>query len=478
MRRTYRYVSARCMRLVALTVMCLTALASWAQRGGDQAGDVVTLNIENATAAYLLQHSVSTFERGSASGLDDREFRSLRASALDNGYRNDQPRVLDISFDARRRRDVRVVVALDRGYQSLVLDTVVAQEAVDGHFRMGNFVPGQTYYYKVTSRRRTLTEGAVKAEGQLRMIGIDSGWNIRDLGGWTGWGGNRVRYEQVYRGGSPGGKDMNSNEYRLTDADIAELHRIGIRAHLDLRALPGRGVWNRDPKLNAYSLGFTPMQEADYLNTATDYALHDALHFSAAVGNVAWIIHELKAGHPVYFHCRTGADRTGVMGFTLLGLLGCDAYHTPNGANQIAIDYELTSLGMDEEGTIEYNTTGKHPTNYSNRYANGIATSGYDYFRTLRSLKADDLTLDNFQLQCYYYLNRYFRDHPVATAGEVYINKADLDWFVNFMLGITDREGHLQPGHTTLFTGPEWAVDDAGNTLEQAYTTANRLQYK
>ena len=52
------------------------------------------------------------------------------------------------------------------------------------------------------------------------------------------------------------------------------------------------------------------------------------------------------------------------------------------------------------------------------------------------------------------------------------------DWFVNFMLGITDREGNLLPGHKKKFVGPSWAVEDENNTLEAAYTTAHEQQYE
>ena len=469
-------VSLRRLPLVIAAIVS-PFIGSHAQQPADKNLSHTTVNIENPTVQHMMQHSASTFERGSKSYLDDAEFRQLRSSALSSGYRNDQPMGFDVHFKTKKAGMVWISLSAEQEGSLLRLDTLFEASKGDNTFSLVNLVPQTTYFYTVL-QKKPLTSGMIHTEGQLRMIRLDSSWNIRDLGGWTGWGGNRVRYEQVYRGGSPGGQNARHETYFLSKDDIAELHRIGIRAHLDLRAMPGRGSWPDDPKRNAHSLGYTPMLDADFMNTATDFALHDALHFSAAVGNVAWVIAKLKEGKPIYFHCRTGADRTGVMGFTLLGLLGCDAYPTPSGGNQIAIDYELTSLGMDEEGTIAYNRTGKQPSSYSNRYANSIATSGYDYFRRLLGMTAEGFNLDSFQLKCYYYLNRYFRDNTVESAGRVFINKADLDWFINFMLGITDRDGHLIPPHTTKFTGPEWAIDDPTNSLSSAYETANRLQYK
>lgn len=466
--------------IMLLLAVMLSVATSAAEKGNESASarpDAMTINIENPTAQYLMQHSLSTFERGSRSTLDDAEFRSLRSAALDAGYRNDEPKTVEIRFDMKNAGSVCIEMATDKRMKHNVLKADIAATEGQNTYRLRNFVPGYTYYYKVTYRGKTLTRGNITVTGQLRMIQASSGWNIRDLGGWTGWNGNRVRYEQIYRGGSLGGQNASHETYFMADADLAELKRIGIGAHLDLRAMPGKGAWPRDPKRNAHSLGYTTLTGADFINTATDFALYDATRCSAAVGNVAWIIHELKEGRPVYFHCRTGADRTGVMGYTLLGLLGCDEYTTAGGGNQIALDYELTSLGMDEEGTIAFNTNGTHPRSYSNRYANTIETTDYNYFRTLRHMEAEGLELNTFQLKCYYYLNRYFIDHERETAGRVAINRSDLDWFINFMLGITDRMGHLTPGHRELFHGPYWATDDASNSLEQAYSIAKQKQY-
>lgn len=442
---------------------------------------VSTLNIENPTAAQMMSRSYSTFEVGSASYLDDATFLSLRSSATTKGYRNDQPMTRYISFSSTTATQARVQMATDEGFSHQVLDDKAAIKNGTGYYELGNFVPGVTYYYKVTDGTNVLKAGAIKAAGQLRMIKINSSWNIRDLGGWTGWGGNRVRYEWLYRGGSLGGQNNAGNTYFVNDNDKAELHRIGIRAHLDLRAQPYKGAWPDGTTPNCYTVGYTPMKDADFMNICTDFALYNPMINVAVVGNVAWIIQELRKGKPVYFHCRTGADRTGVMGSTLLGLLGCDAYPAGNSGNQIAMDYELTSLGMDEEATIKFNSTGKNSGYYSNRYANILGDPSKTpnaYFRMIRGLQGGDITLRNFQERCYYYLNRYFCDHDVPTCGRTFINKSDLDWFVNFMLGITDVNGNLMPGHTEKFVGPEWAIDEADNSLDKAYTSAHLLQYE
>ena len=436
--------------------------------------------IENPTAHDFMQRSSSTFDIDIPSFVNDRTFQNLRSTALDNGYRNDQSQSFAFDLPAKVGDAVHVTVYEKGGNQRLVYDETVEIKDSLQQFVLRNLVPGNTYHYSVTSGENVLLSGAVSVTGQLRMISIDGSWNIRDQGGWKGWGGNTVRYEQLYRGGSLGGQNDGNETYLLSDDDISELYRIGIRAHLDLRALPGMGRWPEGELLNSFSLGKTMLRETAFINLSTDFSLFYPRGCSSAVGSVAWIIRQLHEGHPVYYNCRSGADRTGMLGYLLLGLFGCDEYASEGGGNQLAIDYELTSLGMDEQGTVEYNTTGKHVKLYSNRFANLDARSKSYFFGNIRTLEApeDMPALHSFMERCYYYLNRYFCDNNVPEAGRVFINKSELDWLVNFMLGITDREGNLLPGHTEKFVGPSWAVEAESNTLEAAYNTAYRQQYQ
>ena len=338
--------------LAAGLIILLASCAQTTLNTTTPVATVVDVCIENATAADMLAHSRSTFKKGSESYLDSDVFRQLRSTALKHGYRNDQPNTFTIHFHRKGSKQARVTMATDARFTHEVLTDEVSLSDGRGSYRFRNFVPGNTYYYKVSDGEHLLANGAIRATGQLRMLRIDSSWNMRDLGGWKGWGGNTVRYEWIYRGGSLGGQDVNHQTYFLPTADIDELHRLGIRAHLDLRAEPGKGAWPTDEKRNAYTLGYTPLRDAEFVNITTDFALYDATASTAAVEDVAWVIGQVRKGNPVYFHCRTGADRTGVVGLTLLTLLGCDEQPSASGGNQVAIDYELTSLGMDEQGTI------------------------------------------------------------------------------------------------------------------------------
>ena len=448
------------LRNIILTGTLLLATASYGQE---------TFNVENVTTQAYMGSSFSTFTPGSTSYLNDAGFNRLRSEALAQGFRNDQPAVVETVFNSRRRGPAQLSLTTDG---SEVLGGTIQLSKGSDTLHFTNLVPGRTYSYKVSKGRRTIASGDIVTTGQLRMIKLDNGWNIRDMGGWTGFGGNKVRYEWIYRGGS-----LIADTYCISDEEIDELERLGIRAHLDLRAEKGLGAWPNDRKANAFASMRTPLKDGVYQQICTDWALYDPLVNSAVIGDIAFIIRELRNGNPVYFDCRTGADRTGAVGMAILGLLGCDGYIAGNGGNQIAMDYELTSLAMDEENTIRYNRGELDVTSsrlYSNRFANGISFSGYKFFRIMygltddldKSAAAHGISLSGLQDRLYYYFNRYFLDNSIESAGRVHINPGDLDWFINFMLGIDS------------WKGPSWeTVSIQADTLDAVIAAADAKEY-
>jgi len=443
--------------------------------------EVPEFNLVNPTAADYMANSYSTFTSGSSSYLNSTTFRTLRSNALSSAdcYRNDQPNTKLISFSKEGASTATVTMATDSQFANTVLSETVSLSSGQGSYRLRNMVPGTTYYYQVTSGEEMLTAGAFKATGQLRMIRIDDSWNIRDLGGWTGYNGNKVRYEMVYRGGSLGGF-YNNNTDKISEESGKELARIGLKAHLDLRpsstASSDQMGWVGSTT-GSYCLGYSPIPGADFKQIVADWGMRYPFKSPTSVGDVAYVIKSLKEGRPVYFHCRTGADRTGTVAYLLLGLLGCDSVTAGNNGNQIAMDYELTSLSMDEDNTILYIKNGTLPSSYSDRLSNN---PGYALFSDIRSLSASGYNLNDFQQRCYYYLNRYFADNTSSIASNSYISKENLDWFINFMLGIINLDGTIAEGHTEAdkYVGPTWAQSFSTPTLDDVIDNAVTNQYE
>lgn len=249
-----------------------------------------------------------------------------------------------------------------------------------------NLIPQNTYYYKVEGAGSILTKGQFQTEGHLRMIKVNTGFNIRDLGGWLNLDNNRVKYGKVFRSG-----ELNFGHI-LSDSDIAELKRLGIGAEIDWRrddetanSTPTLSVLSDDPNDYLYL-------NHDYANMRYDYDVNKQ-HYKQAF---EFMLEHLRQDKAVIFHCRIGADRTGQFALLLDGLCGLPF-------DQLCKDYELTSFS--EAGTREWDSTG----------SNNLKTN-LEYIQTLPG--------STLQRQFFYYLNT-----------EVGIDANDLFDFIDIMVG-------------------------------------------
>ncbi len=112
------------------------------------------------------------------------------------------------------------------------------------------------------------------------------------------------------------------------------MRNVGIRAELDLRSA------SQAPNtVSAISKKVNGVQDVDFLNISESVNAR-MLNFDrndANIRELQWIIDELKAGKPVFYHCQNGADRTGTLGFLIGALLGMSE-------GDLAKDYELTTF--------------------------------------------------------------------------------------------------------------------------------------
>ena len=385
-----------------------------------QAQEIVpdtTVSVETAWVHEFLQKANSKFVN-KASNYAESFFTQKR------DYRADWPAGLKVKLTSDVATTAVLNVYLDAEKTQLWQTSNIALNSDgEGFFTLINMIPGQTYFLDTPTENVNVAPKIVKAEGQLRMIALDEGFNIRDLGGWKGFGGKTLKYGQIYRGGSLGGMNKDGEQSIICDKDRQELKRLGLAGHLDLRAkLNGGMVYGNEGSLHSFSLGYTPLLEGDINNTMTDWGAYD--EDNSVVANMAWIIYELKHGRPVYFNCRQGADRTGTMAYLIEGLCGCEEYSNAAGGNQLALDYELT--GFSRADLID---------NIKDKSIYRPAQEGYTnqrkFFRKMISLNVKGMTFNTFQEKCYYYLNQY---------KETKIDASDLDWFICFMLDMDETE--------------------------------------
>lgn len=408
----------RAILLVEILLFVISATAQEQREGKN------LFNVENEAVQQFLDKSNSVFSK-EASVFGRAFFDKTR------DYRPDQPNCKTIEFADEKARSAKVWLSTNSKFKNADFIGEFALGNGKGTCTLRNFVPCETYYYKVVAEDgRILKQGSFVATGRVRMIAIDSGFNIRDLGGWKGLGGNTLKYGWIYRGGSLGGTDKNGKQSEISEVDKNELYRLGIRAQLDLRAPTDKGLYTGEGSLHSYSAGHTPLFDGDFNNTMTDYGAYN--NDMSVVSDIAWIIYELRRGRPVYFNCRQGADRTGTIAFMLEGLLGCYEYSNGNGGNQMAMDYELT-------GFSQANLVDNWKVATSCRPAAEAYGNRGKLFRKILELKAiePDIRLTTVQEKCYYYLNRYV---GADKHGRVpHIAAEDLDWFIMHMLGMSKK---------------------------------------
>lgn len=166
----------------------------------------------------------------------------------------------------------------------------------------------------------------LKPSNTLRMINTPSAHNVRDLGGWACDGGH-VAYGMLFRGALP------------YEADTEVLRDyLGIRHQLDLRS---------EEEAEEDGTAFSPIgvhyhvyQYYAFYRLINDTSSDDpnALHVPETwVAMLTDVFDAVKYKEPVYFHCASGADRTGSLAFILLGLLGV-------GRSDLDKEYEITSF--------------------------------------------------------------------------------------------------------------------------------------
>lgn len=164
-------------------------------------------------------------------------------------------------------------------------------------------------------------------EGGVRMIYTPSVWNVRDLGGWTCTGG-RVKYGKIFRGGHFGS---------ITDADKATIvDWLGIKTDIDLRNNSETGGIAASP------LG----SGVEYFHQSLDFyanAVSTSVASARTVAVLKKVMACVAANKPCYFHCMSGADRTGTIAYLLLSLLGVSQSDKDK-------EYELAAFSDEADG--------------------------------------------------------------------------------------------------------------------------------
>ena len=177
-------------------------------------------------------------------------------------------------------------------------------------------------------------------------------FNFRDIGGYPAADGRKVRWGKYYRAG---------RQDRMTQADLAGLEKLGIRAQIDLRkpdeiSDQGRGPLP-DMGADYHNISVIPEGGADQLaRLVGDTGISGKRYLGyLEFGPDSWLrLFEILANAdqlPLVIHCTAGKDRTGVSTAFLLSVLGVDRAW-------IEADYILTNRDVTRQADFIERTTG------------------------------------------------------------------------------------------------------------------------
>lgn len=216
----------------------------------------------------------------------------------------------------------RVVVTPAAGSAQAAKTLEVA--ATPGATMVYNLVPGVTYTWRLYgSDNKVADSHTFTTTGRLRMIKIAM-QNFRDLGGWTCGTGKKVLYGRLYRGmgwlRKPGESSFRSIRASV-DTDVVDaLKWLGVTLDLDLR-----NKEKAEPD-GAYDPGYPTASGIGYkycpISSYSGVLKGTGTYFGYMKTALESIADELAGGGGVYFHCKTGYDRTGTLSAIVLALLG------------------------------------------------------------------------------------------------------------------------------------------------------------
>ncbi len=319
---------------------------------------VSALNNEGSdpTTIKLLSKPVLDFYNSSAYSDDD--YTTSHLSKITYPCRADMPLPFTVKWP-HNENAMRTTVAVDTkviGTNNAYTLKTYNATGLDS-YPIYNLLPNTIYYYKITHilSDGSLVEaksGSFATSGEsIRLLYIDGTQNVRDLGGWTGLDGKKVKYGKLFRGASF--SDTSYPELMLTGKGRLALAELKVQAELNLGAVDtkteiGQNCAYKKLGISNYATVITDATQRGYIKIILEYIV-SCLNGTLTESGLPTVARN------IYFHCQGGCDRTGTLSFILLGLLGVSE-------SDLAKEYELSSFS--DVGYGRLRTTTKSANTY------------------------------------------------------------------------------------------------------------------
>ena len=251
--------------------------------------------------------------------LNDPDWESIKTyvpkvNAEDSSYHNDQsqPKPIELKFEEvedAQKYYVEIAKTIDFANAKKV-------EATAKTYEFYNSEIGQDYYYRAAVSEEALAQAKIykfKVDPTApRYIHVDGVINFRDSGGW--------KTSLVENGITKQGMYYRCAQFNSITADgKAAMKELGIKLDIDMRDAP--------PKTSPASTEDWPIEimNAAVASGTENYRWEGKQGSSTKIAQTYKKIFEAIAQadeKPIALHCTHGADRTGIVSWFLLGLLG------------------------------------------------------------------------------------------------------------------------------------------------------------
>ena len=315
-----------------------TASTSYSLRIRNAAGgwvDLGSFNLENkALTAYLNDAIASYTDNDDATNTVIDKYLTGEYASID---RKDCPAPVRITWADAASNNTVISIYEDNSLGTPVWTQNASISATSAE--VYNLIPGRTYYYTVSENEEVWEKGYFNTTGRRRMIKVSNSKgrgfanNCRDLGGLEVMDkGVRktIKYDLLFRG-----TNMDNTKKDVEWPILLDFMDVG--RDIDLRNGNTTGT-NFGNEGSYYRYRPLP-QDIEY--TAPGFLdgnnFQDLTVETKVYEVVMAFFNTVKSGKAVYYHCYSGADRTGYFSMLIEGLLGVSE-------KDCTIDYELTSF--------------------------------------------------------------------------------------------------------------------------------------
>ena len=242
-------------------------------------------------------------------------------NAEDDTYHNDQsqPNPIKLEFDDLAESEKYYVeIAKDFAFtDSKIIETTT------NYYDFYNSELGQKYYFRAAENEDDLEDAAIKKftviDAAPRNIHVDGVINFRDCGGWKS---SLVENGVVAQGMYYRCAQFNSgNTKNITAAGLETIKELNIKVDIDMR--DSYNVPSTSPiNMEDHEVELVKASVASSTEDGRWEGDHSRDHNIAATYKKIFEYISIADEKPIALHCTHGADRTGIVSWFLLGLLG------------------------------------------------------------------------------------------------------------------------------------------------------------